>query len=466
MMPRRRLGAVLCLAILAGMLVVSARGQPPSRGGAFEVGGAFADITPKEPMPNYYRSVHRPDPDASPLRVHAVVCREAATTVVIVSVDCTFIGRDEVARIREAVSKRIGVAPDHVCIAATHTHASPATTASFLNGQLPDPGYLDLLVERTCAAVEQAASRMQPARMAAATVPAPAINACRRRISQAGQAYMVRTEPDEPCIPENAIDQTISYIVFETPSGTPLAALFNFGCHNNMVNGVFSADFFGRTGEVLRQSLGEIATVSLAAPSGDVSFYGPTGKRLSPDDRSMGRAIAGAILDSYRTAPRYEGGDVAVRSIVRRIADRPYDPKDFAYDLGRGAGANAVAFHQARYAPEEAAVRERGATACEVEFQAIRLGRVAIVTNPAELFSIYGVRIKQASSFAVTMVSSLTNGYCGYVPTREAFTHGGYETYRTVHTSRLVKDAGDQILRESIGLLRALDSDRRPDATR
>src|SRR5688572_5563824 len=90
----------LFLAWLAGTLLVSAFGQQPLRAGAFEVGGAFADITPREPMPNYYRSVHRPDPEASPLRVHAIVCREATTTVVILSVDCTFLGRDEVGQIR------------------------------------------------------------------------------------------------------------------------------------------------------------------------------------------------------------------------------------------------------------------------------------------------------------------------------------------------------------------------------
>jgi hypothetical protein len=39
------------------------------------------------------------------------------------------------------------------------------------------------------------------------------------------------------------------------------------------------------------------------------------------------------------------------------------------------------------------------------------------------------------------------------VPTPESFEHGGYETYRTVYTSRLAKDAGEQILRHSVDLL-------------
>jgi hypothetical protein len=37
--------------------------------------------------------------------------------------------------------------------------------------------------------------------------------------------------------------------------------------------------------------------------------------------------------------------------------------------------------------------------------------------------------------------------------TPESFGHGGYETYRTVYTSRLAKDAGERILRDSVELL-------------
>ena len=45
------------------------------------------------------------------------------------------------------------------------------------------------------------------------------------------------------------------------------------------------------------------------------------------------------------------------------------------------------------------------------------------------------------------------NGYCGYVPTVQSFKHRGYETYRTVYTSRLAKDAGEQIADASVALL-------------
>src|SRR5690606_22543211 len=122
-----------------------------------------------------------------------------------------------------------------------------------------------------------------------------------------------------------------------------------------------------------------------------------------------------------------------------------FEDSDFCHDDCRGDSDEVRQRIRRRYDPEEAALRQRGVTSCDVEVQCIVLGEVAIVTNPAELFSAYDGVIQRDSPFAITLVSELTNGYCGYVPTPEAFSHGCYETHRTVFTSRLVKDAGEQI---------------------
>jgi neutral ceramidase len=425
---------------------------------SFRVGGAYADITPTNRMVNYNAEALVPDQTASPLRVEALVLDDGATRAAVISVDCTMIGSIEVRRLREAVQRKTGLAGSNICIAATHSHATPATTATFLTGALPDKDYLDLLEARTVQAVAQALTRLRPARVVAASIEAPPIAVCRRRIAPNGQVYMTGTEPSKtkPFPAESEIETRMQYAVFVDADNKPLAAMFNFACHNNMVGRVFSADFFGRAAESLRVEFGDIAVVRLAAPCGDVGYRQPGGNRTFPDDRAAGKAIADAVLKSYPTQKQRAGGPLVVRSVTRKIPDRPYDPKMLEYDGGRGTNRSAHEHFKKRYTPEEAALRNRGATECELEFQAIAFGDAAIVTNPAELFSVFGVRIREASPFAVTFVTELANGYCGYVPTKEAFSHGGYETYRTVLTSRLVKDAGDRIERESIELLRAV----------
>lgn len=443
---------------LAGIWLWKGRQNGPSSSNdvpVLEVGSAHVDVTPSRTLPNYNGAPIKPNDGSSSLRAHVVICTDGRTKAVIISVDFTFVGPELVLRIRDELGERIGVDPDAVCIAATHSHVAPATTASFLSGSLPDPAYLDVVVERIGRAAEEADSRLAPARLVAETLKAPPISVCRRRVSPEGQVYMagVSRDPDYP--PENPIDEEMQYVVFETPERKPLAVIFNFACHNNMAGEFYSGDMFGRAGEVLREELGEdVATAALAAPCGDVGYVKPGGGRTFPDDRAAGRAIAKAILDSYRQAERRDSTKLVVRSVVKRFPDRPYDPAEFVYDGGRGSSEAAVEFHRKRYTPEEAALRERGPTFCDVQMQVIAFGPVALVTNPAELFSVYGLKIKEASPFEVTLVSTLTNGYCGYVPTPGSFEHGGYETYRTVNTSRLVKDAGERILRDSVDLLR------------
>ena len=66
----------------------------------------------------------------------------------------------------------------------------------------------------------------------------------------------------------------------------------------------------------------------------------------------------------------------------------------------------------------------------------------------------FGLEIRRASPARVTMVSELTGGYCGYVPTRLAFARGGYETW-PASTSQLVPEAGEEIVRATQELLAA-----------
>ncbi len=85
----------------------------------------------------------------------------------------------------------------------------------------------------------------------------------------------------------------------------------------------------------------------------------------------------------------------------------------------------------------------------------IAVGDIAFVGYPAEYFVEYGLRTKRESPFPDTFVSELANGWHGYVPTPEAYAHGGYEP-RLGDANRLVEDAGERLCETGLSLLNQL----------
>lgn len=114
-------------------------------------------------------------------------------------------------------------------------------------------------------------------------------------------------------------------------------------------------------------------------------------------------------------------------------------------------GGESVAFYAACEADWPRKMREESPV--EVRLNVIRIGDTVICTNPAELFSEFALAIREASDARITLISQLTDGYCGYVPTPEAFERGGYETWPCA-TSKLAVDAGERMVKATKALLK------------
>jgi hypothetical protein len=78
----------------------------------------------------------------------------------------------------------------------------------------------------------------------------------------------------------------------------------------------------------------------------------------------------------------------------------------------------------------------------EVEIHVLRIGDAVVCTNPFELFTDYGIRIKARSQAVQTFVVQLV-GTGSYLPTEKAVRGGGYSA---VVQSSLVGPEGGQVL--------------------
>jgi hypothetical protein len=88
------------------------------------------------------------------------------------------------------------------------------------------------------------------------------------------------------------------------------------------------------------------------------------------------------------------------------------------------------------------------------ELHLLRLGDVAIVTNPFELYTDYGVRIKAASPAVQTLVVQLTSGCAAYLPTKRAVTGGGYSA--RIVDGVVGPEGGDVLVRETVARLKEM----------
>ena len=88
------------------------------------------------------------------------------------------------------------------------------------------------------------------------------------------------------------------------------------------------------------------------------------------------------------------------------------------------------------------------------EVHVLRLGDLALATNPFELFLDYGLRIKACSPAAQTLVVQLAAGCGWYLPTARAVAGGGYGTMPAV--SVVGPEGGDELVKETLQTIREL----------
>jgi neutral ceramidase len=94
-----------------------------------------------------------------------------------------------------------------------------------------------------------------------------------------------------------------------------------------------------------------------------------------------------------------------------------------------------------------------------VILQTFRLGDLAIIAIPCEVFVEIGLELKEQSPFKPTFTISLANGYNGYLPTPAHHQLGGYETWRA-RSSYLEVEAAPKISAVLYDLLNKLKSDQ------
>jgi len=387
-----------------------------------------------------------------PLFARAMVIESDGRRAAFVQLDTLSVRWTQTAETRARCQEAYGLPGEAIMVAATHNHAGPAVATC---GDAPrDDAYCRTLTDRAVAVVGEALARLRPARLGFASCFEFRVAHNRRVVMRDGTVRTHGTFDDPMALfVEGPIDPEVAVMAARATDGALLGAVVNFTCHPTHHGGerALSAGFPGVLAGLMR-SRGCPVTLYLNGASGNVHTSDP-----QSGGRDRSKEEVGAMLadDVSRVLEGMTFGDIGAVGTAARTVRLPF--RDATAQEANGTVRGAQRFIDSAIYDREiprALERFRRLGTQPAEVQVVFVGDWAYVGIPAEYFVQHGLRIKEAAHPRHALVVGHANGMVGYVPHREAFARGGYET-TFCECSRLAPEAGDILADCAIDLIRA-----------
>jgi len=485
--------ASISLAFLGSSALAAApEAVSPDKPPVFKVGFSEKDITPDigmEAPGGYGKSYHRTFHDAC--KVRASVYDDGRTQVAVVGIDALGVRRETVQKVRQAVQKRVGIPGDSILIGASHSHssgpcnwivrgdfdhASPQVQdLAYEQSTIADVKYLATVEKALIDAICEAYDRRVEAEAGVGRGIEDKVAYNRRFLMKNGRSV---THPGlgNPDIvkPAGPVDPEVGVVgVWDAKNPNKLlGCVVNFSCHATTSPGGISANYIYYLEKVIQGYYGkEAVVVFLGGASGDVTQVNNESPYVNPKAEQWAQLVGGKVgaeaLKVLLTMPRGKLTPLAARTKVWSIARRVPDPERVKASQAMVDGDKSKADPTDWTFAKETLMLDallKKEPKVEVEVQAVQVGPVVFVTDPAEYFCQYGLDIKKGTGFPFTFPVSLANGCVGYVPTEDAFEEhgGGYETRLTSY-SNLEVTAGSQMRDEGIALAKQLKPGAPPE---
>ena len=331
-------------------------------------------------------------------------------------------------RIATILEEKTGVPRTAILLHATHTHSGPSTTDSVGWGTTDNDYIESILIPAALAAAQEALTSPKPARMAVGTGEC-LLGINRRQIINGRSGLGQR--------PGGIQDTTMTVIGFFSPMGKPLATAVHYAAHCTASgkNSEITRDWAGVMIDALAEESGA-PVLFLQGPEGDIGPRMPSGKTIGEasveDAVALGEIAACDALEIYEQLGHPEDVPLTVSHTILSLplVARPSKAEAEAIlsrlkDTGAGVEAKTADYYRRVLASYEEGYRE--ADALPTPQTVLRLGDVALVSFPYELFCEIGLRVKAKSPFSHTLSLALTNGARAYFATEREIPYGGYE---------------------------------------
>lgn len=393
-------------------------------------------------------------------RANALVI-DAQQRICLVSLDSMnirpYVTRPAARRIAAAT----GIPEDNILICATHTHRGPRT-GDFV-GAKPDAEYVRRLEEGSVLAAVKAVAAIDNTKAATQSTvlfgqsQEATVGRNSRLLLKDGLIGWDGYEEQDVVRPTGPYDPDLYILALRRADGKYGGLAFNHSVHNigHIRKDCMSPCFYGLAALEIERRLG---TTALFLPGAFGSTHNATYNNSGVPAEECVRRVVTAIEEALGRLQPALPGPVQVLN------------RQFTYHVRRfdeAKEALAVKSYLEKYASRRAVsqsewfrkMREEMAPhqgeARQTRLQIIRLGDIAFVGIPGEMFARLGLELRRRSPFRHTCIIGLANEQISYVPDRQAYADGGYQTWVGWH-SMLEVGTGEAMVDQAVTMLNEL----------
>lgn len=368
-------------------------------------------------------------------------------------------------KISESIEKESGIPREHIFISATHTHSGPEGLGSvYLSGvseAVPvvgkyDEKLVEYTVHQTITTALKAISKTYEGKFEFASVKFK------------NQVYGSRRVEGK----ENPIEPKL--LLLKALSGEIVLA-YNFGCHPTVLhetNLYISADFPGKVASLLPQSISDLEFVMFFnGAAGDIStrFFrkessfsevNRIGTIITEDIREGFSSLSEIKLDETRFTAKhvpislkmkeFPSGD-SLNVMLKEAQNELQNAKR--------EGVSNLRLYESKVEGIDNLITSSSllsnAKYIDTFIKIISLDNIIFVGIPGEIFSHLGKQIEDGLKPNKVVLIGYCWDYIGYIPDREAYEEGSYETFSTL----LEKGEGERIVETVIREAKSLAFD-------
>lgn len=457
-----------------------------------KIGWAVSDITPDRPVVLIGQfhpriSTHVNDP----LRATALALEGDGAQAIIMSWDGAYLPEVIIRGVREELQRRLpGFDPQYALASATHTHTAPQIEPDWFPPAGPGVMTAEEFAAVLIAGMADAAVRAWESRAPGGVAwgLGQAVVGHNRRTQYAGgvsRMYGPTDQPDFECM-EGFEDHSVDLLFTFGADRELTGVLINLACPSQETEGesYVSADFWHEVRQELWQRHGAgLKVLPQCSAAGDQSphllLHKPAEalmreRRGLSSRQEIGRRIANAVEEVLPLAAAQVREDLPFAHVTaslqlprRRVTRADYetaraqyeehervavDPQDHTAVSRRNMMLRRNKRVMDRYQGQDA--EPTYATPVHV----LRLGDIAMATNPFELFLDYGERLKARSpavqTFVVQLAEAAPGPYPGYLPTARAIAARSYGA--EVVDSTVGPDGGQVLVDRTLELIAKL----------